>query len=483
MAPQTLDQSDGEKVCGPDWIDKPIRKNKGLVGLIEKISRQQVSAQVKIEVMQRAIATCPKINMGCGRKVIPSLLDSGSQVTLICHSFFEQEILPHIKPADGEKVKAHQLFQLTAANNGKLPVSMYVELDLDFLGIVVPKVGVLITEELNELLETCHKTKLPGVVGWNLIKLAYEVFVKNYGVLCLENFDCPTGVSPLLFSQLCVYYHCKAGGLHSDSVTLNIDGQQQLPKKKAQNFIINKDGLLGKVLVGNATQPICVPGNSALTIPGRLGKNTKVPSGTPCLIDTAAVSNLPQVISVNRCLIQPRGKTVPVILMNQNNHNIWIQQPLLAAEIYGVEHLPWDYGVEFQHHGDNIEVAFQPIPLADIMAAVKSVQDEPGTKPSAEPRPTFGPHPNTSAADFDFQQEVELLPFKLNLGDVHLEKEHQARFIDLLYSNQEVFSLHDEDLGYCNKLTHTIPTSTDKPVYLPHRTIPRQLQGEVHKMS
>ena len=63
--------------------------------------------------------------------------------------------------------------------------------------------------------------------------------------------------------------------------------------KKAQNFTINDDGLLGKVLVGNANQPICVPGNSALTIPGRLGKNTKVPSGTPCLIDTAAVNNLP----------------------------------------------------------------------------------------------------------------------------------------------------------------------------------------------
>ena len=89
MAPQTLDQSDGEKVCGPDWIDKLIKRNKGMVGLIEKISSQQVSAQVKIEVMQRAMATCPKINMGCGRKVIPSLLDSGSQVTLISPELFQ----------------------------------------------------------------------------------------------------------------------------------------------------------------------------------------------------------------------------------------------------------------------------------------------------------------------------------------------------------------------------------------------------------
>ena len=31
------------------------------------------------------------------------------------------------------------------------------------------------------------------------------------------------------------------------------------------------------------------------------------------------------------------------------------------------------------------------------------------------------------------------------------------------------------------KLAHSIPTTTNKPVYLPHRTIPRQLQGEVKK--
>ena len=224
-----------------------------------------------------------------------------------------------------------------------------------------------------------------------------------------------------------------------------------------------------------------MPGNSALTIPGRLGKNIKVPSGTPCLIDTAVVNNLLQGISVNHCLVHLRSKTVPVNLMNQNNYNIWIQQPTLAAEIHQAEYLPWDYGVDFQHQGDKIEVAFQPIPPADIKANVKSVHDEPGAESPVEPRPTIGPHPNTSVADFNFLQKVEHLPFKLNLGDVHLEKEHQARFIDLIYSNQEVFSLHDEDLGYCNKLTHTVPTSTDKPVYLPHRTIPRQLQGEVHK--
>ena len=142
-------------------------------------------------------------------------------------------------------------------------------------------------------------------------------------------------------------------------------------------------------------------------------------------------------------------------------------------------------GLNDTNRGRILRWHFQPLPTADIMTTVKGVHDEPDTKPlqeaRKEPWPKFGPCVNTNVADFDFQKEVEHLPFKLNLGDVHLDKEHEAKFIDLVYSYQEVFSLHDEDLGYCDKLTHTIPTSTYKPVYLPHRTIPRQLQGEVCK--
>ena len=82
--------------------------------------------------------------MGYWTKRIPSLLDSDIHFILIWQSYFDQEILPHIRPFDGEKVEVHQMFQLTAANHWKLPVSMYVELDLDFWRIV-PKVGVLIT--------------------------------------------------------------------------------------------------------------------------------------------------------------------------------------------------------------------------------------------------------------------------------------------------------------------------------------------------
>ena len=59
--------------------------------------------------------------------------------------------------------------------------------------------------------------------------------------------------------------------------------------------------------------------------------------------------------------------------------------------------------------------------------------------------------------------------------------EQQKQFLNLIYDYISVFSLHDKDLGLCDWLKHTILTTTDKPIYLPHRTIPVQLQAEVHE--
>ena len=98
-------------------------------------------------------------------------------------------------------------------------------------------------------------------------------------------------------------------------------------------------------------------------------------------------------------------------MINQNNYTIWIQQPLLKADSLWVEHLLWDYGVELHQEGDKIEVAFQPLPLADIMVYVQMVHYEPGKasfkeEASQESYPTFGSHPNNQVTDFNFEKEV-----------------------------------------------------------------------------
>ena len=175
--------------------------------LIIQLRNTSISAETKMEIMQHDIAKCPTVCISAYGIQIPSLLDSSSEVMLLWQSYFDQHILPKIKPATGEKANTHCLFKLTVANDGQIPIKMYTEFDLTFLGLKVLKVGVLIAEEPNQVLDKKHQTRLPGIIGWNLIRLSYDVFIWKYWTTRFDSFICPEGVNPLLFSQLCIYHH------------------------------------------------------------------------------------------------------------------------------------------------------------------------------------------------------------------------------------------------------------------------------------
>ena len=172
---------------------------------MRSISSQGILAQDKIEIMQQPVAKSPKVSISSMGVQIPSLLDSGSKVSLICYSQFKEHLLPKIEAPTGEKSDAHILFNLTVANDGQLPVKKYVEIDVNFFGLKVPNVGFLIIDEPNRVLDKKHQTKLPGIIGWNLIWLTYKVFVDKYGEGKFNSFECPAGVNPLfIFSALLV---------------------------------------------------------------------------------------------------------------------------------------------------------------------------------------------------------------------------------------------------------------------------------------
>ena len=134
-----------------------------------------------------------------------------------------------------------------------------------------------------------------------------------------------------------------------------------------------------------------------------------------------------------------------------------------------------------ERKGDNINISFSPV--APNFIRVKSEQVEAttsdNTPSTSNEKPPFGPRPNADAADFDFQAEINCLPFKLNMGtEVNMTHDQQTQFINLIYDHPEVFSLHHEDLGFCDKIKHTIPMTLDRCVYLPHCTIPPTIIGE-----
>ena len=139
---------------------------------------------------------------------------------------------------------------------------------------------------------------------------------------------------------------------------------------------------------------------------------------------------------------------MPVIWINTTKQNVWLWQPLLAAELYTAEYHPVEHRVDIEVEGDVANVSFLPVVPDTIRVQVGQVESSADTStPNPQEKPVFGPRPDTQAADYDFEAEFKCLPFKLNLGDkAQLTWVQQSQFIDLIYDHPEVFSLHDEDL-------------------------------------
>ena len=219
--------------------------------------------------------------------------------------------------------------------------------------------------------------------------------------------------------------------------------------------------------------------------------------------------NLPSGVAVNNTYVQPtKSGQITVCLQNTYEHNVWIRQTLYAGDLWDVDKEDWQYKPVLVKDAEtnNITVNFQQVSpeylreeifsqAAEMFGPDKTDKDEetktkekqkesdPQTTPKdskdQEP-PKFGLHLDTSSADFDFKRELEHLPFTINIEEAPLSREQQNHIIDLIY-DYKVFSLYDGDLGFCDALIHSIPTITDKPVYLPHGQIPVQLQQEVRK--
>ena len=93
-------------------------------------------------------------------------------------------------------------------------------------------------------------------------------------------------------------------------------------------------------------------------------------------------------IVVNRTMVTPnKSKQVPVALLNTNSYNVWIQQPLLAADIAEVEDCLWDYQSAMSHEGNQIKVCFGPVPSPEVQEEVlfASVSNETNSGDSNKP--------------------------------------------------------------------------------------------------
>ena len=77
---------------------------------------------------------------------------------------------------------------------------------------------------------------------------------------------------------------------------------------------------------------------------------------------------------VNRCVATIKSRSVPVILVNTTKQNVWLQQPLLATELYTAEYHPIEHQVDIEVEGDVANVSFLPVVPDTIRVQVGQVE-------------------------------------------------------------------------------------------------------------
>ena len=98
--------------------------------MIQTLSSQAMGSDMKHKVMWRAVSQCPAIPMDLMGRKVPSLLDSGSMVTLIHEGYFTKNIQPLLNKSSSKLAEAHSMFRLSAANNEIMLVSKYFEANI-----------------------------------------------------------------------------------------------------------------------------------------------------------------------------------------------------------------------------------------------------------------------------------------------------------------------------------------------------------------
>ena len=440
--------------------------------------------------MQQAVAPCPEIVMSIKGKLTRSLIDSGSEVTLINESYYNIE--HRLLPSSGSYNNSHNLFSLRGIEEGHVPLSKHFECDIEVGEQLVHRIGILVKKDKIPLVDSKgQKAKTPALLGSNLIRIAVNEFCETFGEDCLQLFECPRGISPLWFSTLCLYYyshiHKKSGVgaslVQSDDPSKDEDensrNDQPSKSERSQEQCQNSNqaksekdsseskniqtgtrrqrnkklntlgGYAGRVMVGDRRQPICIPAGTSKVVVGRT--QDKLPKGS-YMVKATDDDNLPCGVSMNHTYVNPtKAKQVSVILLNTNLYNVWILQLLYAATIWDVELKDWDYEpiITKSEEANTFEVKLQPVPpedlreeiLSNAMEVNQETNDASGKNTSNEKdeKPSFGIRPNTKDPDFDFKKELEQLPFELNIGDAPLTREQQACLIDVIYDHMEVF--------------------------------------------
>ena len=104
--------------------------------------------------MHQAVAPFQEITMTVKGKPSKSLLDSGSECTLMNESYFKEHIEHRLRPSSGVYNNSHNLFHLKGMEEGNFPLTRHFECNIEVRGQLVHCVGILVKKDKVLLLDS-----------------------------------------------------------------------------------------------------------------------------------------------------------------------------------------------------------------------------------------------------------------------------------------------------------------------------------------
>ena len=80
-------------------------------------------------------------------------------------------------------------------------------MDVSCLGLKVQNVGFLITRDPSYILDEKYQTRMPRILGWNMFRLAFNVFPKNMGWQYITLFSASKVWIHSYITDLCLLLH------------------------------------------------------------------------------------------------------------------------------------------------------------------------------------------------------------------------------------------------------------------------------------
>ena len=143
----------------------------------------------RAKVFKQLVGSCPVLSIKLCDVDVYSLLDTGSMVSTITESFFNE----HFSALGEQDIEDCRWLGLKAANGLDIPYIGYITLTVSIYGTQVPNCGVLVVKDPPSPSGQEQKKCIPGILGMNIVRDFYYALLHKYGVALFQSPEVESG--------------------------------------------------------------------------------------------------------------------------------------------------------------------------------------------------------------------------------------------------------------------------------------------------